>query len=228
MTCFSAQHCLEHYCHVSVHNFNYTEWNNIHTHALDRLDCASVIKLFSRDYTIILGIKEHSYVNVQNMCYFDYIWGYNTVLYKTIIIQSWEWYILFPLPSKACSLSSPLCSSYLGPKYNELHFHHLYHSKITLPQGGHKPPYSSQTRINGKGSVMKGNLKALPNQTSRIRFPYQLESGLTTTASSAVGQHGAGGNCAIVGQRQRKRRGGRHAQRQCERRKGRVWKWERL
>lgn len=43
------------------------------THALDRLDCASVIKLFSRDYTIILGIKEHSYVNVQNMCYFDYI-----------------------------------------------------------------------------------------------------------------------------------------------------------
>lgn len=50
-------------------------------------------------------------------------------------------------------------------------------------------------------------IKSLPNQTcrlSRMRFPYQI-GWLTTTASGAVVQQDAGGNCAAVGQRQRKR-----------------------
>uniref|UniRef100_A0AAR2IVR4 Endonuclease/exonuclease/phosphatase domain-containing protein n=1 Tax=Pygocentrus nattereri TaxID=42514 RepID=A0AAR2IVR4_PYGNA len=57
--------------------------------------------------------------------------------------------------------------------------------------------------------------------TNMIAIPDRLRPGLTTTASGAVDQQGAGGNWTTVGQRPSKRRGGRQVRRQRERRKGR-------
>lgn len=51
-------------------------------------------------------------------------------------------------------------------------------------------------------------------------FPHQICRS-TRTASSAFGHQGAGGNSATVGQRQRKKREGRHIWKQQESRKGR-------
>ncbi|KAL7881155.1 hypothetical protein SRHO_G00034090 [Serrasalmus rhombeus] len=54
-----------------------------------------------------------------------------------------------------------------------------------------------------------------------IAIPDRSRPGLTTTASGAVDQQGAGGNWTTVGRRPSERRGGRRVRRQEERRKGR-------
>lgn len=68
---------------------------------------------------------------------------------------------------------------------------------------------------SGVKTLAKSNMRFI----NQISTPERSRPGLPTTASSTVGQQGTGGNCGTVGQR-RRRREGRHLQRQ-ERRKGR-------
>lgn len=75
--------------------------------------------------------------------------------------------------------------------------------------------------LTTEGPVDPSKWGRLSGIKSWMRFLYQVGPGhrVTTTTSGAVGQQVADGNCASVGQRQRKRRGEQYV-RQQERKKG--------